>query len=394
MKLNLLNKDTAIQKAKKFGLFDKNSDVHAVDILKEVDETEGLVNQIFLLFDPTRSVVLKQVLPFSLAISKYLGELHEIDPERIRLESRALTFFESFYHIAPKVYKVSKKDGLIFMEDLTGLNNLRYELSLGKIFPDFGIRIGRFLADLRYYTSELYLDSESKKRQDAYFENTDLRAKLTDMITGEDNAFHHLDSFLPEVRALQSRLLDDPKIINSIRELNQKLKANAECLCHMDLHTGNVLVSSGEIKILDSEFSGNGSTFMDLGRISSSFLINYLSWLAREDVDLQKRQLMQAYDLQMVHDLYEAFKLRLKEHVPDLYESLYKEIFQDSIRLMALSVILRLQSGIALSHDISLVKSHRRLAQIQKLAFEFLEAVFYEDFNEIQDVIDWVCTHA
>lgn len=387
--MKLQSKNDIEQFVKQNGLFPKNSQLIITDILSEIDESEGLVNQIYQVKDQNKSLVIKQVLPFALAIKKEVGVEHPMDPERINLETKALIFLNTFWNsVAPEIFKLDTNNGLIVMEDLTHLNNLRFELPKGKVYPTFGIQLGTLLAGLRYYTSDLYLNPQELREFQEFFDNQTHRENMTNMILGPESPLFKAENFEESVWPIQKKAYSDPAITREVERIRTYLINSHECFSHMDLHIGNILVDDHEVKIIDSEFSGIGTSFMDLGRLSSSFLINYFAWLFESPNHPQRIEMME-YNLQIIFDLFESYLLTLKQLIPNSYESIYAPVLKDSIRLMVLSLILRLQNGIALSYDISKIKSLEKRAQIQEKAFELLIQTFYnvDGYSGIYDFI-------
>lgn len=150
---------------KKHGLFPEDAKLNIRNVASGRDDTEGLVNLICRVEDVNtgRTLIFKQVMPYVLALMKHSGELLPTGKGRTIKEVRAMVLMDVIYSgITPKVYFQDEKQGIICMEDVSHLKNMRFQLANLQQFPDFGIRIGAFLAEMLFFTSDLYLDAQTK----------------------------------------------------------------------------------------------------------------------------------------------------------------------------------------------------------------------------------------
>ena len=142
---------------KKHGLFPEDAKLNIRNIVSGREDTEGLVNLIYRVEDVQsgKTLIFKQVMPYVLALLKHEGVLRPTGKGRTAKEVQAMVLMDVIYSgITPKVYFQDTSQGIICMEDLSHLKNMRFQLADMQKFPDFGIRIGAFLAEMLFFNSD------------------------------------------------------------------------------------------------------------------------------------------------------------------------------------------------------------------------------------------------
>ena len=165
------------------------------------------------------------------------------------------------------------------------------------------------------------------------------------------------------------------------------------------------MIDDKEFKIIDFEFAGYGPAFMDLGKMTGSFILNYVSWLGVPDEPLDKRLAMQKYALDMIKDLYNGYLATLKNLFAKYSgtvkglgirsedpERLYKHVFYDALRLGILSAAPRLPDFWTKTAEIERITDKKFLGLTQKRFLEIAEYVLIqaENFNNIEDFCELV----
>ena len=84
---------------------------------------------------------------------------------------------------------------------------------------------------------------------------------------------HHTDGLDPIVRILRS----DVEMKSEAQKMLLKFTANTETLCHGDLHSGSVMCTDNETKVIDPEFGFYGPMGFDIGMLISNYLMAYFS---------------------------------------------------------------------------------------------------------------------
>jgi len=108
-----------------------------------------------------------------------------------------------------------------------------------------------------------------------------------------------LDGIVAELRA-------DRDLKVAAQRLKHLFAANAETLLHGDLHTGSIMVTPQETKVIDPEFAFYGPMAFDVGMLLANFWMAYFSQSGHEkDGD---RESMREYLLDVVIDIWDVFR--------------------------------------------------------------------------------------
>lgn len=388
---------------KKHGLFPVDAKLNIRNIVSGRDDAEGLVNLIYRVEDVQtgKTLIFKQVMPYVLALLKQKGVVRPTDKDRTAKEVRAMVLMDVIYcGITPEVYFQDAKQGIICMEDLSHLKNMRFQLANLQQFPDFGVRIGVFLGEMLFFTSDLYLDAQTKWQWEQIFNAQEAKKLLLDLLFQDSCALFDVNrSFEKAARETHQRIAANQKLKSLVYDMGTRFYEGKQCICHTDLHAGNVMIAPGETRLIDCEYGGYSAFFQDLGRITGSFVVNYVSWLGRPEVAYASRLEMQQYDLNMIRDLstscLETLKLlfakyrpkrpALRKIDPEMY---YKSFFYDSVRCAALTAACRTPTDWTRPYEIACIKNADDLGLVQKRALEIAEYTL-EHADEFQSIEDF-----
>ena len=380
-----LNRDTIKAYLIQKKIFPENALLNVIDLHEEIQNIEGYVNLIFAVRDLNTncSVVVKQLLPYIRAFKEADGGDHPVLMERLRTEIAVLTFMGTLYEdIAPDIYLFDEAAGVIFMEDLMDLELLRFELTAGVTYPDVGKKMGIFLALLFFHTSDLLMTGRKLEGVKHFFYNDESK-RLYDLLFVNNVLLCAEKPLEPEAEETRQRILSNEKIRARVHALGYKYLNNDECLIHNDLHSSNIMVGPGKVKIIDTEFSGYGPKAIDIGRLTGSMIINYVSWLGYKALPEDKRLAMQAYDLDFMADMYHSFECTMEKLWAENQRVSYRlkvlscqdvcdSIFQDALQYAVISLITRISSDMALTCDLKRIEK-RELGFIQKRSLEIAE---------------------
>jgi 5-methylthioribose kinase len=156
---------------------------------------------------------------------------------------------------------------------------MRHGVIAGRRYPHFVEHITDFMARSLFFTSDLAMQAERKKALTAVFcENTQLCKITEDLIftdpyrTSERNRWTapQLDGIAAEFRA-------DGELKLAISRLKAKFLSASEALIHGDLHTGSVMVTDDETRVIDAEFAFVGPMGFDVGAVIANLLLGYFS---------------------------------------------------------------------------------------------------------------------
>jgi 5-methylthioribose kinase len=342
---------------------------------------DGNLNLIFRISsagDPSRSVIIKQALPYV----RLVGESWPLSIDRARIESDALALHARLCPgLVPQIYHYDAALYLTAMEDLRDAIIMRKGLIAGRRYPGFARQIGEFLARTLFLTSDLALPSADKKRAVAQFLNPDLCKLTEDVIFSEPyladapNNRHN-----PRLNAAQiAALRASPEVLREVRWLKWAFMTRAEALIHGDLHTGSIMVSDERIWVIDPEFAYYGPMGFDIGAVIGNLVLSYASHLAHSP-EPEQRAAYQGYLLQTIADVWGAFSSGFdalwREHDPTadaaFRSSFLLALLRDSIGFAACKMIRRVL-GVAHVIDLEQIASEELRARAEGWALALAE---------------------
>jgi len=237
---------------------------------------DGNLNQVFIVEGPTGSVCVKQALPYVRAA----GPSWPMPPER--------AFFERSYyqwvapHVGAAVPRVHHYDPELFcivMERLSPHIILRQGLIAGRRYPLVARDVGAFIARACFFTSDFGLPLERKMRGVAQFAgNTPLMRITVDLVFADPYVAsprnRHTSPQLDEIVADLRR--DGPLKVAACR-FGRKFLNEPQALLHGDLHSGSVMVTAEDSRVIDPEFAFFGPIGFDLGAFLGNLLLSWYS---------------------------------------------------------------------------------------------------------------------
>jgi enolase-phosphatase E1 len=153
-----------------------------------------------------------------------------------------------------------------------------------RTYPLVGRHLGTFLARTLFHTSDLYLTAAVKKERIGAFLGNSAMCKISeDLIFDEPYFSAPLNRHTrPQLDALAESVRRDTPLKLAVQELKARFLSDAEALLHGDLHTGSVLVTRGDTRVIDPEFAFYGPMGFDLGAIIGNFLLAHASQRGHE----------------------------------------------------------------------------------------------------------------
>jgi 5-methylthioribose kinase len=320
------------------------------EALEAVEVGDGNLNLVFKVWakaEPSRTVVLKQALPYV----RLVGESWPLPTDRARIEAEALKIeYRLVPQHTPRVYFYDPDMYLTAMQNLDRHIIMRKGLNEGIKYPLFAEHIGLFLAKTLGCTSDLVLDYKTKKEEVARFTNPELCKITEDLVFTEPyrkterNQFHK--ELEPQVLAFQA----DDALRTEVAQMKEKFMTQAQALIHGDLHTGSIMVNQEETYAIDPEFAFYGPMGFDVGAVIGNLLLNYAAQEARMP-DPVKRADFQQYLTDTVISLWTVFVREFQRHIwdqvdpinmPKTYQDDYMlRILQDSAGMGACKMMRR-----------------------------------------------------
>jgi len=244
------------------------------DSLVSRDLADGNVNLVFRVASTsqTRSAIVKQALPYARAV----GEQFPMPLDRAERECRVLEFESRCCpELVPRVYHFDLTMCLTVLEDLNQHIILRRGLNEQKVYPRIGHDLGRFLARTLFLSSDLSLDSAAKKQLVKEFTNPALCKVTEDLVFTHPFMNHPGNRWNPALKADVQQIWADEHLLGEVLHLKHVFMTHAESLIHGDLHTGSIMVSAQETKVIDPEFAFVGPMAFDIGSLLANLAMSY-----------------------------------------------------------------------------------------------------------------------
>ena len=237
---------------------------------------DGNLNLVFIVRGPAGGVCVKQALPYV----RLVGEGWPMPLKRAYFEHECLQ--EHGRHVGrllPEVYHYEPPLYAIVMELLQPHIIMRRGMIQGIRYPRFAADIAAYMARSLFFTSDLALPAGEKKRKMAVFcDNTELCKITEDLIFTDPYMVHERNRWTkPQLDGIAAEFRADAELKLAISRLKLKFLASAEALIHGDLHTGSIMITESDTRIIDPEFAFFGPMGFDIGAVLGNLLMNFFS---------------------------------------------------------------------------------------------------------------------
>ena len=275
-----LNIDTikqfVLSKAKLRNIF-KN-----IDNLKVTEVGDGNLNLVFFINSESQSICIKQPLPYLRVLKNWPLTLKRsyFESEYIKIHSNHVAKF------MPQLLDYDDQFCTIAMEKLTPHIIMRQGMIKGIKYVHFSEHISEFISKTLFFTSDLYLKAADKKNYITKFSNNTELCKITeDLIFTEPYIVDKKNRWTrPYLDNLKNEIENNFELKVATSKLKLKFLTNNEALLHGDLHTGSIMCTETDTKVIDPEFSFYGPMGFDLGALIANLIINYFSQNGHEDI--------------------------------------------------------------------------------------------------------------
>ena len=242
---------------------------------------DGNLNLVFKLRGPGGGVAVKQALPYV----RLVGESWPLPLSRAHYEHMALTREAACAPgIPPAILRYEAEQALVVMELLEPHIIMRRGMIAGTVYPGFAETMARFCARTLFLTSDLAMTAAEKKRMIADFAGNTALCKITeDLIFTDPYRIAEGNRWTsPQLDGWAAAIRGDADLKVAISRLKVKFLSSAEALLHGDLHTGSIMVTESETRVIDPEFAFVGPMGFDLGAVVANLLINVFSQRGHE----------------------------------------------------------------------------------------------------------------
>ena len=237
---------------------------------------DGNLNLVFIVKGPDDGLVIKQALPYL----RLIGEGWPLPLERAFFEHEALLIQANLApRSVPTVYHFDRELAAVVMELLEPHIILRKGLIQGIVYPKLALHMARFAASTLFGTSDLACPAAVKRERQALFSRNLELCKITeDLVFTDPYRIAPMNRCTsPQLDGIAARFRSDGALKVAVQELKWIFLSRGEALIHGDLHTGSVMVTGQDTRIIDPEFACIGPIGFDLGAFMANLLLAYFS---------------------------------------------------------------------------------------------------------------------
>lgn len=369
---------------------------------------DGNLNLVFIVKGARGGIAVKQALPYV----RLVGESWPLPLSRAHYEYLALTRqAELAPGLVPAVLHHNDRLALTVMELLEPHIIMRKGLVAGTQYPGFVDDITTFMASTLFFTSDLALAAAEKKEGIAAFAGNHALCKITeDLIFTDPYRIAEQNRWTaPYLDGVAAALREDLELHVAISRLKLKFMASPEALIHGDLHTGSIMVTESQTRVIDPEFAFYGPMGFDVGAVLANLLMAYFASAGHERAP-GERQAFEGWVLETVEQVWSEFARKFFDvwrggAAGDAYPaSLFageqgaarleaerhaymQRLFADTVGFAAAKIIRRI-FGLAHNIDFELIEDPRRRATSEARAVRLARAMMVETdaFSVIADV--------
>jgi 5-methylthioribose kinase len=267
---------------------------------------DGNLNLIFIVQGPTGSVCVKQALPYV----RVAGTSWPMTLER--------AFFEASYYAAvapwvdgliPRIYHYDAELYCTVMERLSPHIILRQGLIAGRRYPNVARDVGEYIARASFFTSDLARPFEHKMDGIALFARNQALLRITvDLVFCDPYRFSERNRHTsPQLDAMVAELRADGRLKVAVAHFGRKFLNDTQALVHGDLHSGSVMVTESDSRVIDPEFAFYGPIGFDLGAFLGNLLLSWYSQPGHATLE-DDRRAYQQWILEQVRIFWESFR--------------------------------------------------------------------------------------
>lgn len=376
-------------------------------IIKEVGD--GNLNFVFIIVNPSASLVIKQALPYVRSI----GESWPMSKERSYFEAEALREQGRLCpaHV-PKVYHYDRSMSLIGMRYLEPPHIiLRKGLISGIEYPLLAEHMSEFMSRTLFFTSLLSLTTTQHKRSVAKFCGNVELCRLTEQVIFSDpyKVSPHNRWTSPYLDRDAEAVREDNILKLEVAELKSRFCERAQALIHGDLHTGSVMVTRDSTQVIDPEFSFYGPMGFDIGAFIGNLFLAYFAQDGHANHG-DDRKLYQEWILRTIVETWTLFDKKFtalwddrnnssgEAYLPEIYNNAelqllvkrkyMKDLLHDTLGFAAAKMIRRIV-GVAHVEDFESISDAATRARCERQALHVAKMIMKErrKFEAITGVV-------
>ncbi|KAG1677121.1 hypothetical protein FOA52_000927 [Chlamydomonas sp. UWO 241] len=375
---------------------------------------DGNINFVYVLEGPDGALCIKQSLPFV----RCVGESWPLTQDRTRIEVQCL--IEEAAHCpahVPKVHHFDAANAVIVMEYLRPpFLILRRGMIAGTTYASIDEHISEFLASTLFHTSALCLDTATYRENVKKFTNAEMCALTEQVVFTEPFTVASNNDYNPLIGAEVAALQADPQSKVASALLKERFVTCAEALLHGDLHTGSVMVTESETKIIDPEFGYYGPMAFDIAKFLGEMLLPLFASYGQEAIDSSKpRAAQREWMAECVRGTWTKFVAKFtalwdakglsgalypdyfigvsapggQEGLPACQKAFFDRLFQSTLGFMG-AIMIRRIVGISGVADIREIPDEKVRVGVERRALAFGRALLVQVLSQSMTCIDEV----
>lgn len=349
---------------------------------------DGNLNLVFIVRSPKTAVVVKQALPYV----RLVGDSWPLPLSRSYYEHMALT--EQAKHapkLVPKVHHYDRNLALIVMEYLSPHIIMRKGLIRGIEYPLFASHIAEFMAQTLFNTSPLATTAaEHKRRIWAFADNIELCKITEDLVFTDPYRVAKLNHWTsPDLDEIAAQFRRDEPLKVAVQRRKLQFMTAAEAMIHGDLHTGSIMLTPTDTRVIDPEFAFVGPMGFDVGAVIGNLLLAFYAQDGHE-ARVYARSPYRHWILMQVEQVWRLFNKRFLElwdksksgdaYMPELFtepdgaaafaaekQRFMRNLFIDTVSFAGIKMIRRIL-GLAHTEDLESIQDPKMRAKCETKA--------------------------
>lgn len=331
----------------------------ASDPVEASDISDGNINMVFRVVGEGTSVIVKQALPYL----RVAGRAWPLTRHRIETENAAVLIHKSLApKVMPEILYFDQEMCAIVMEDLHEYQPWRDALINGKNCSHVARVVAEYCSEILVRTSDLVLDEREQQDLRRQFYYTELCLVTEELFFTAPYLENKTNRFDTGLSKLVEDLQSDEALRGAASEMRTIFKTKDQALIHGDLHSGSVMVSEDQVRVIDLEFAFYGPFGFDLGVLFANLA---LSRIAHEALgNSEYCTMIDAYS----EEIWAGFASNLQSLAGQYSfdaEKFLKDMEQDMYRFAGMEMIRRIV-GLAHAKEIDLLPDSVRLEAQKK----------------------------
>ena len=267
--------------------------------------SDGNLNVVYIVTGTAGGVCVKQSLPFV----RVAGEQWPMPLERAYFEQLYLRSSEPFVTgLQPALLYYDPTRFAFAMELLAEHITLRNGLIAGTRYPTAARSTAEYVARRAFATSILAEPFEQVSERMATFSQNQALLRITvDLIFTHPYVLNERNRWTtPQLDTTVTALRGDSTLKIAAARLGHRFLTAHEALLHGDLHTGSLMVTATDTRVIDAEFAAYGPIGFDLGLFVGNLLMAYFSQPGHESTP-GERAGYSAWILTQVDEFWRVF---------------------------------------------------------------------------------------